>query len=900
MKAKLVRSVKKVAAVATGALFIGATMGMASVFAQGLSSLPGPFVSHGAVNAVVVVGASAATSDVLGAIDIASALTAAAAATHSSTGSFVTIGTYALHSQSHTSIAFAGNDTQFGHFNNLSVMVDAVNFTNNGENYTSIENVSFSSSVLPYINGLNVALPSSALSINSYVKGISTGHTGVQNLTDNFNYLIGTKNYTITNYTGSNITFGSVATFNNLPVPSSKTVGTNTVNLIVGFKNTTSGAYEVELNINGKANQYAQTSHTTTVDGVTLTLGGLLIYTNGTTVLSSLAVSSPEYYQNITAGKNGNVLSLGPYNVTTGMIGTAAHGVQDIVFTLAKKEMINSSFTAANSFALPSGLPSISLQKLTSLTTYQSSGTIAAGYPATHVVVSLGNAGVDRIRPVALIGSTTTKFRAAVNVTHGLPNVAFGTDFRSSAVSSGGLFLPPDYSLEHYQTYNNGSISSPQYVVGQSEYIFPAPAHAAFANDTTSAPTGVTVNSSLLHAEFYNLTSGRAYNVTPSSKDSVGLLYQLPNGIDLEFFQTPVTYTVSSGTGEGVIYNITGFANFTAGTVPTKLTPLGNYSFNGYNMTVTKSTVKLYNSTSTTATSASEAGIRSVNITGPVAELSDGVAGSVVPGFNKIYVNGVGYSTVNVTGGLTSGNLGTMSFSGTTLTYTSPYGDTQSMSVAENKTNFKTYDPSPANTTSTPGISGAFVNDSLKTGANFVVPSENYTLALSGSEVPSGSVNYSVGSTLSSVSGKVLGIGGVSSIAAKGLTSPSISELDSSFAGATNSVPVIVVGGSAINTLGAELLNSSTPVGSAAFTTDTGVGSGEALIEMYGSVKAFGNQPALWVAGYGASDTLEASEVLAASLLGEPVVSLTGNKVILSTSSASYTGVSIVSTNSTA
>ena len=113
-------------------------------------------------------------------------------------------------------------------------------------------------------------------------------------------------------------------------------------------------------------------------------------------------------------------------------------------------------------------------------------------------------------------------------------------------------------------------------------------------------------------------------------------------------------------------------------------------------------------------------------------------------------------------------------------------------------------------------------------------------------------------------------------------------------------MPVIVVGGSAINTLGADLLNSSTPVVGATFTTDTGVGSGEALIEMYSSVKAFGNQPALWVAGYGASDTLEASEVLAASLLGEPVVSLTGNKVILSTSSASYTGVSIVSTNSTA
>ena len=111
MKAKLVRSVKKVAAVATGALFIGATMGMASVFAQGLSSLPGPFVSHGAVNAVVVVGASAATSDVLGAIDIASALTAAAAATHSSTGSFVTVATSILSSTAQTSKVSGANGT---------------------------------------------------------------------------------------------------------------------------------------------------------------------------------------------------------------------------------------------------------------------------------------------------------------------------------------------------------------------------------------------------------------------------------------------------------------------------------------------------------------------------------------------------------------------------------------------------------------------------------------------------------------------------------------------------------------------------------------------------------------------------------------------------------------------
>ena len=56
MKAKLVRNVKKIAAVATGALFLGATLGMASVFASGLSNLgptnANPFLSNGHVNAV--------------------------------------------------------------------------------------------------------------------------------------------------------------------------------------------------------------------------------------------------------------------------------------------------------------------------------------------------------------------------------------------------------------------------------------------------------------------------------------------------------------------------------------------------------------------------------------------------------------------------------------------------------------------------------------------------------------------------------------------------------------------------------------------------------------------------------------------------------------------------------
>ena len=48
---------------------------------------------------------------------------------------------------------------------------------------------------------------------------------------------------------------------------------------------------------------------------------------------------------------------------------------------------------------------------------------------------------------------------------------------------------------------------------------------------------------------------------------------------------------------------------------------------------------------------------------------------------------------------------------------------------------------------------------------------------------------------------------------------------------------------------------------------------------------------------HSSSGTLEASEVLAESLVGQPVVSLTGNKVVLSTSSSSYKGVTVVNSS---
>jgi hypothetical protein len=129
-------------------------------------------------------------------------------------------------------------------------------------------------------------------------------------------------------------------------------------------------------------------------------------------------------------------------------------------------------------------------------------------------------------------------------------------------------------------------------------------------------------------------------------------------------------------------------------------------------------------------------------------------------------------------------------------------------------------------------------------------------------------------------------------------SNPDLAIIDSNFTGATNSVPVIVMGGPAINTLADTLLNVSAPVYGSKFTNLTGVGANEALIEMFNSVSAFNNQPALWVAGYSSSGTLEASEVLAESLVGQPVVSLTGNKVVLSTSSSSYKGVTVVNSSS--
>jgi hypothetical protein len=73
------KTVKKIAALVAGTTMVGATI--MGAMALDLSNYPAPFVTNGVFNGKIVVGANAATSDVVGAIDIAASLQAAATTT---------------------------------------------------------------------------------------------------------------------------------------------------------------------------------------------------------------------------------------------------------------------------------------------------------------------------------------------------------------------------------------------------------------------------------------------------------------------------------------------------------------------------------------------------------------------------------------------------------------------------------------------------------------------------------------------------------------------------------------------------------------------------------------------------------------------------------------------------
>jgi hypothetical protein len=70
---KLMKTVKRIAALSTGAVMVGATVLSASAAAD-LANYPAPFVQNGKFNAVIVVGNAANAADVLGSVDIATSL----------------------------------------------------------------------------------------------------------------------------------------------------------------------------------------------------------------------------------------------------------------------------------------------------------------------------------------------------------------------------------------------------------------------------------------------------------------------------------------------------------------------------------------------------------------------------------------------------------------------------------------------------------------------------------------------------------------------------------------------------------------------------------------------------------------------------------------------------------
>ncbi len=852
MKAKLVRSVKKLAAVATGALFLGATLGMASAFGVtgGLNTLPSPFVSNGQVNAVVVVGANSAPTDILGAIDIAAALAAAARSSSGSSG-IVTIGSLALASSALSHHASAANGTAFPAFTPGSVSLSKVNWSGVGkQNYTSVENVTFSGSTLPYFNGLNVVFPAQSFWLSSYVVNRSNGKALLA-LTSQLSYEIGTSKYTLLAAHTNNLSFGVLDSFTNQLIPSSITVGTNTVNLlgIATITGATLGSSynQLEFTVNNGATDYVNFSSTITVlsNGVpvTVTTGKTVLTNKSGSYLSSLSVSSTGLIQN---NSHLNVFGLGAFNasfVSTGKF---------VNFSNNNRYKLNYTFGATGgSFSLPAGLSTMTLEPLTHIYNPAYGG-------AQNVSVTVGTAGKDRYIPAIGDNSSTS---VSLNYTTGLPNVEFGTDYRGPLTSSG--VGGPDLLLEGNQSLFN--ISSGQTVKVVSEILYPNPLHAqVFANATSGKD----------NATFPSTTSKGA---------AIRLVYELPNGRDIAVQFSPVR-AITGGLGDN-LWNATAILNYTASTVSNpqiiNVVPGMVYAFNGYNL-----------STDLMKPVPAGLGVIAFNLTGPVATVG---SYNIVPGYSGLYAsNGTALSKATLSNG-----GGTLSFGGTTITYTDPLGATQAVSVAENKTNFATYVTTPTNTSAVSGGWGDFVTGATKNGATFDIPVQNYSLALGGSLAITGRTNYTVGQTIPA-GGELLGVNGASSGSASGLFASNLFPLaqeDSGFSGATNAFPVIVVGGPGVNTLAKTLLNITNYQGGAQFTNLTGVSSGEAVIQYFSSVSGFNGHPALWVAGYGSQDSLEAAEVLAESLIGTPVVSLTGNKVILSTSAASYSGVTVVSSS---
>ncbi len=873
MKAKLVSGVKKAAAIAAGAMFLGATMGAATVFGTTLNQLPGPFVSSGAVHAVVVVGAAAASQDVLGSVDLAAALAANAASTHvsQSSGGSVWLGNLVHQGGSQASNDLAANGTVWLN-SPASVNIMSKNFTTAAKNnFTADMNLTFASA--PKFNELNVVLPAGSWELQSYVVNRSGGSRTVLNaLTDGMRYLLGSPDtlYNLTANTATNVSFAASSTTPNVHhatanatwflVPKTLTVGVDTVAVDgVATVYTSNGNFnQVQIAVNSGTATYYNMSTTNTVDGVTFTLGpSYITNATGKSYVSSITASSYGLTQNISAGHNAALSNFGlpSFNVTAGS------NTINLAPTFSKT--LTGSLSSSSSF-MAAGMINVTLGKLTR----------AVGTAGDNLTVVTATAGKDVLRPVNASTAHTVEF----NITTGLKSVVLGTDYRGAFNNATYNWTNgPDGTLEPFQQKYEAGVG---WINASSEYVFPQPTSVPGAVTTYATITQKTGSSQFTFTD--NSTHG-------GSTRSVTVLFDLPNGREVGLALKP------TGTNY-YTYNVTKVLNYTSpGNVGSLLSPNGTYRFGGYNVTL--GNVKI-----------NSVGLVEVNISGPSVSFYNGASTySLVPGYNSIYAaNGTLYSTVALANG-----LGTAAFSSNKLTVTDPMGGSVDVPVAENDSTFATY--FPTNVTASADTWGTYlnthttpttkINGTSKWGSGTYevnVPSQNYTLTVGGAEVVSGATKYNL-TKGTVINGQIVNVSGVSSsFSASSLFGTNVfplGELDNAFTGATNNVPVLVVGGAAVNTLAQQLLNQTGPVYGNNFTKLTGVKDNESLVWMFNNVSAFGHEPALWVAGWSGSDTLLASEVVSESLLGTPVVALNGTKVILSTGSGVLSSVSVVSSS---
>ncbi|MCW1297284.1 MAG: hypothetical protein QW061_01275, partial [Candidatus Rehaiarchaeum fermentans] len=828
-KGKILR---KIAGLATGAMFLGSIMGAASVFAANpvnFGSLPSPFVMNGKVNSVIVIGANAAPTDVAGAISIASALTAAAAAqsTSSVTQGVVQVANYKISALSSTSTYYRSNST-------LSVAptpIYSANYTVNNANYTAQESLTISGAAINTTT-LNVQIPVGGISVKSAIYYPNNGSQVNSPFVGEMFYVDKTP-YTVIDYalysnkTLANLTFGVSKTYSNLKIPTSVTIGNNTVSLegLVTEYTSNSATYELQVSVNGGPVTEVTLGTSKTIGKITISPSSLIQNSSGL-YLNSISLSYSSFVMNVSQLYNGSMFGEPAYNVEVSK--------NALTFTYANPVVLPYSFTSNSGILTGFGLTNLTLFKLTP-SPYATVKTIYVnvGSPATLTIepVYANETTTTQTVPSAL-DSSLTKL-VVFSYAGSLPGVALGQSFRGTLTSSGVGSVPSLLILPNQSIYN---ISSGEYSYAQSGYIYPL---APNTNASSKLPTGG--QNYFYGKSVYNWTtslpySGVTLNVTKGSNLVVfpstnpagsieRLLVRLPNGnyIGIQYkggYKEAATYQEANGTINDYLYagvwNVSELLLYNSSTTSspeiinasTILNTTQSYA--GYDFTIgaykiNASVPSLSGETPNVKTYALY--VRSLTITGPSVSITGSATGQVLPGYAGVFSNGLMEPSLN------SGYNSQLTYNGSVLSITLPDKETLGLKIAEHANNFTTYFVSPQNQTTMWGANLTVQKDM----ATIKIPTENYTLGIGGSKVLVGVQNYTVGSAITTT-GIIKSISGVSSkinatnLYASGTSPANIMALSNEYNPSSASIPVIIVGGPAINPMAAlALTGNETP-----------------------------------------------------------------------------------------